>query len=206
MYKTRDGLTIVKGLEAVQRRPAIYIGAEEPSRSPSHRLLEGIVDAIANDTPPPREIRVGLWSGRAITVAWDGVPLPIEPFDPSGGGVSHPALYQLFMHVAAGTPPFGRFFFGAVLNALSEQLVVSTMHDDHRYRVVFAKGMVVALLQRASCRHPFGTNWFTFRPDTAIIGGDSVTWAGMQHIAAWIGRRGSPRIRVEDHSGEEADW
>jgi hypothetical protein len=110
------------------------------------------------------------------------------------------------MSVAAGAPPFGRFFFGAILNALSERLVVSTMHDGHRYRVVFAKGMVAALLQGTSCLQSFGTNWFTFRPDTGIIGGDSVTWADMQCIAAWTGRQGSPRIRVEDHSSEEANW
>jgi hypothetical protein len=105
-----------------------------------------------NDTPPLHEIRIRLWNWSAITVAWDGVPLPIEPFAPRGGGVSLPALYQLFMYLAAGAPPFGRFFFGAILNALSERLVVSTMHDDHRYRVVFAKGMVVTLLQRKTVK------------------------------------------------------
>jgi DNA gyrase/topoisomerase IV subunit B len=203
MYKTQDGLTIIEALEPIQRRPAMYIGAEEPDRSPSHRLLEGLVDAIANDTPPPHEIRIRLWNGSAITVAWDGVPLPIEPFAPRGGDVSHPALYQLFMYLAAGVPPFGRFFFGAILNALSERLVVSTMHDDHRYGVVFAKGMVVTLLQRKTCRQPFGTNWFTFRPDTATIGGGPVTWADMQRIAT---SQGISRICVEDHSGEEAEW
>jgi DNA gyrase/topoisomerase IV subunit B len=58
MYKTLDGLTVIEGLEPIRRRPAMYVGAEEPGRSLSHRLLEGLVDAIANDTPPPHEIRV----------------------------------------------------------------------------------------------------------------------------------------------------
>jgi hypothetical protein len=110
------------------------------------------------------------------------------------------------MYVAAGAPPLGRFFFGAILNALSERLVVSTIHDDCRYRVVFARGAVVSLLKSTSCRQPLGTNWITFRPDTAIIGGDAVTWADMQHIAASTGRQGNPRFCIEDHSGEEAHW
>jgi DNA gyrase/topoisomerase IV subunit B len=203
MYKTQDGLTIIEALEPIRRRPAMYIGEEEPGRSPSHRLLEGLVDAIASDTPPPQEIRIRLWNRCAITVAWDGVPLPIEPFAPRGGGVSHPALYQLFMYLAAGAPPFGRFFFGAILNALSERLVVSTMHDGHRYRVVFVKGLLATLLQPTSCRQPFGTTWFTFRPDTATIGGGPVTWADMQRIAT---SQGSSRICIMDHSGEEAEW
>jgi DNA gyrase/topoisomerase IV subunit B len=90
MYNTQDGLTITEGLEPIQRRPTMYIGAMA-GRSPSCRLLEVLVDAIANDTPAPREIRARLWRRSAITVAWDGAPLPIEPL--SGEGVSHPALY-----------------------------------------------------------------------------------------------------------------
>ncbi|WP_315779953.1 MULTISPECIES: hypothetical protein [unclassified Bradyrhizobium] len=203
MYKSQDGLTIIEGLEPIQRRPTMYIGATS-GRSPSCRLLEVLVDAIANDAPAPQEIRVLLWSGSVITVAWDGVPLPIEPL--SDEGVSHPALYYLFMNVAAGAPPLGRFFFGAILNALSERLVVSTMHDDRRYRIVFSRGTVVALLKATTCCQPLGTTWITFRPDTAIIGGDAVTWADMQHIVASTERQGSPRFCIEDHSSEEAHW
>ena len=199
-YKSQDGLTIIEGLEAVRRRPTMYIGAT-PGRSPSYQLLEVLADAIANDTPVPQQIRVLLWSGSAITIAWDGVPLPIEPL--SDEGVSHPALYQLFMYVGAGAPPLGRFFFSAILNALSERLVVSTIRDNCRYRVVFARGTVVGLLHPTTCRQPLGTNWITFRPDTAIIGGDPVIWADIQAI---VGRQGGTRIFVEDHSGEEADW
>jgi DNA gyrase subunit B len=204
MYKGQGGITIIEGLEPVRMRPAMYIGAEEPGRSPSVRLLlEGLVDAVAHDTPSPQEIRVRLWSSSAITVAYDGAPLPIEPFAPQGGFALHPAIYQLFMYVSGGAAPFGRFHFGAILNALSERLVVSTMHDGHRYRVVFIKGMLMTLLHHRSCRQPFGTNWFTFRPDTTIIDGRPVTSIDMQRIAE---RQGSPRICVEERSNEEADW
>jgi hypothetical protein len=161
----------------------------------------GLVDAVAHDTPRPKEIRASLWNESVITVAYHGDPLPIEPFAPHGEAVLHPALYQLFMYVAAGAPPFGRFFFGAILNALTERLVVSTMRDGQRYRVVFAKGMLVTLLKSANCRQSFGITWFTFRPDTAIIGGDPVRWADMQDIA---GSQEGTRICVEDHSEEEA--
>jgi hypothetical protein len=130
MYKTQSDITIIEGLEAIRRRPALYIGAEEPGRSPPRRLLEGFVGAIANDTPPPQEIRVRLWSGSAITVAYDGAPLPIEPFAPRGGAVSHPALYQLFMYVHAGTPPFWPF----LLRCYLECLVGAARHLDHARR------------------------------------------------------------------------
>lgn len=206
MYKARNGLTIIEALEPVRRRPALYIGAEEPGQSPAYRLLELFVDAVAHDTPPPKEIRVRLWSDSVVSVAYDGDPLPIQPFVRSGEDVSHPALYELFMFVAAGAAPFGRFFCGAILNALSDRLVVSTMRDGHRYRVVFAKGMLVTLLRPTSCRQPLGTNWFTFRPDTAIIGGEPLTSADMPRIAARLEREGDPRVLAEDRSSGEADW
>jgi len=53
-------------------------------------------------------------------------PLPIEPSGAASDGVSHPAIYRSFMYLPPRMPVF------ALLNALSERLVVSTMHDGHR--------------------------------------------------------------------------
>ena len=47
-----------------------------------------------------------------------------------GEGISHPALYRLSKYVLAG--PEVLF---AIRNTFPEQLVVSTMHDEHRYRI-----------------------------------------------------------------------
>jgi DNA gyrase/topoisomerase IV subunit B len=179
----------------------MYLGEAELGRSSCFRLLEGLVDAIADDAKPPREIRVRLWSDSVISVAYDGTPLPVEPV--AQFGAVHPAILPLFMHLGAGAPPCGLFVFGPILNALSERLVVSTMRGDQRYRVVFARGMIVSLLQATACAEPPGITWFTFRPDTTIIGDGPVTGAELRAMAE---REQAPRIVVEDHSGEEADW
>jgi hypothetical protein len=150
-----------------------------------------------------------LWRHDAVTIAYDGSPLPIEPFGRPVDGVSHPALYEVFMYLLAGavTRPSGRVFFGPVLNALSERLVVSTMHACHRYRVVFSKGMIVSLLSRAHCDCPLGTRWLTFRPDATIIAGEALTSGDVQRIAESVGRTAEGvRIRVEDRMTEDADW
>jgi DNA gyrase/topoisomerase IV subunit B len=109
------------------------------------------------------------------------------------------------MHLLAGGP-YDRFLFGAILNALSERLVVSTMRDGQRYRMVFAKGMLVTLLQRVHCQEALGTTWFTFHPDPIVVAGDPLTSADMQRITTSAGRPASVPIRFEDRSGEEADW
>jgi len=199
-YKTPSGITIIEGLEAPRRRPDLYIGFEEAGRSRRVRLLEYVVSHITHEAP--QEVRVLLWRDDAVTVAYDGKPLPIEPFGLPVDGISHPALYDSFMRLHAPGP-----FFGAVLNALSERLVVSTMHDGHRYRVVFCKGMIVTLLSRTPCDRPLGTTWLSFRPDATILAGAALTLGEAQRLAERVARQaeGVP-IHVEDHTTEDADW
>jgi len=149
-----SGIKILRGLEPVRLRPTMYIGGEDVHPNPRVRLLEATVRGIVDERP--REVRILLWRGDAVTVAYDGSPLPIEPVS-LWNHVSHPALYWSFMElfIAKGN-------FGAVLNALSERLVVSTMHADDCYRVVFEKGGIVSLLSRTHCKHPLGTTWLTY--------------------------------------------
>src|SRR5262245_64328267 len=156
-YKGPHGITILEGLDPVRLRPAMYIGGEDVHPSPRVRLREYAVSEIAHERP--QEVRILLWREDAVTIAYDGSPLPIEPFGLPVDGVSHPALYQSFMYLLVGTSAFR-----AVLNALCERLVVSTVHDGHRYRVVFSKGMLVTLLGRAHYDRPLGITWLTFRP------------------------------------------
>jgi DNA gyrase/topoisomerase IV subunit B len=199
-YRTLDSITVLEGLQAVRRRPALYIGAEETDRSPPARMLEYVVSEIAQELP--REVRVLLWREGAVTVAYDGDPLPIEPSGTPAEGVSHPALYRSFMYLLAGPKAFG-----AVLNALSERLVVSTMHDDHRYRVVFSRGMLLTLLQRVHCDEPLGVTWLTFRPDAMVINGEALTIGEVHRITERVVRNAEgERIRVEDRTTEDADW
>jgi hypothetical protein len=149
-----------------------------------------------------------LWSDGAITVAFDGVPLPIEPFARSGNDVAHPALYRFFMNLFGGAEPIGRTpSFGAILNALSEWLVVSTMHGDARYRVVFAQGRLETLLSRRGCAQPLGTNWFTFRPDPTLIASASLSMSEALDVAERVAASvKGPPILVHDRTAEEPDW
>jgi topoisomerase-4 subunit B len=202
MYTARD-IEIIEGLDVIRRRPDMFIGPAEPDRSPALRLPNALVDAIASLVPSPQEIRVQLWRKSTITVAWHGTPLPIAPFTPIGRRLPRPAIYELFLCMATGVPSFESFLIGAILNALSERLVVSTVHDGQRYRVAFSKGRLVSLLDIVSCDQPLGTNWLTFNPDIEAIGGDVLTWADMQCLAM---RHEGPRICTEDHSEENADW
>src|SRR5262249_33663630 len=141
-----------------------------------------------------------------VTIAYDGTPLPIESIEPSATpaeGVSHPALYRHFMYLLVGHPS-GMSVFGAVLNALSERLVVSTMHNGQRYRAVFSRGMLMTLLGRVHCDQPLGVTWLTFLPDATIITGEVLTFDAVQRISERLARKAEGvRIRVEGRTTED---
>lgn len=210
-------ITVLEGLEAVRRRPAKFIGIENQHQLWRAKLLELTVADIAWEWGP-QEVRILLWREDAVTIAHDGRPLPIEPWADSVGGIPHPALYRSFMTLRTGAaPPGGNGL--AILNALSEQLVVSTLHDSLRYRSVFCKGMIVSLLSpKRYPGSPLGTTWLTYRPDATIVPGQALTPDGAHGIVDRVGmnlhrlaERLGPsvegvKIRVEDRMTEDADW
>jgi DNA gyrase subunit B len=211
--KTADRITVLKGLEVVRRRPALYIGTQDEQQSTRARLLELAVSDIAYEWRP-QEVRILLWRQDAITIAYDGRPLPIEPPARPVDDIAYPALYRSFMYLFV--PSMNGM---AVLNALSEQLVVSTMHDDRRYRTDFSKGMIASLLSYDPYPDlPLGDTWLTYRPDTTIVSGSALTQNNLHGIAERVGmnlhnvaeRFGlnteGVRIRVEDRMTDDADW
>lgn len=211
--KIADRITVLEGLEAVRRRPAMYIGAEDEHPSPRTRLLEFVISAIAYEWRP-QEVRILLWREDTVTIAYDGRPLPIEPPAHPVGDIPYPAFYRSFMYLLV--PAMNGM---AVLNALSERLVISTMHDGRRYRGVFSKGMIASLLSYDRYLSlPLGDTWLTYRPDATIVAGQALTPNDLHGTAERVGmnlhriaeRFGlnaeGVRIRVEDRMTEDADW
>lgn len=210
---TADRITVIEGLEAVRRRPAMWIGADH--RSSRARLLELAVTDIAWEWRP-QQVRILLWREDGVTIAYDGKPLPIAPDAHPVDGIPHPALYRLFM--VLHTPGVNGL---SILNALSERLAVCTMHGSHRYRSVFSKGMIASLLSARPCRRPpspLATTWLTYRPDAAIVTGRALTADDLHGLAERVegntrafaercgGGAGGVRITIDDRMTEDADW
>ncbi|MBL8605869.1 MAG: hypothetical protein JNL38_01055 [Myxococcales bacterium] len=196
-------IDVVEGLEAIRRRPTMYIAEEAPDHTLCSRLVERALLSFSAGPPAPTAVRLLLWRDGGLTLAYDGEPLPIRGHD-ARSGVVHPELYSWFLTLTAPITPVR---LGAVVvNALSERLVISTLHGGVRYRAAFQKGGLVSLLSTARLAEAFGASWLTFQPDGAIVPG-RVDASAAERIAARVARESEGgAVSVIDRSTEKPDW
>jgi len=172
-YKASD-IQVLEGLEAVRKRPGMYIGST--GREGLHHLVWEIVDNSVDEAINGHASNIAVTlsaDGRTVTVKDDGrgVPVGIHPT----AGV--PALEVIFTTLHAG----GKFDQGSyltsgglhgvgssVVNALSESLVVEVLRDRKRYRQEFSRGKPTTKLKTLGKARGTGTT-VTFTPDPGIF-------------------------------------
>jgi DNA gyrase subunit B len=168
-----DSIQVLKGLEAVRRRPAMYIGSI--SENGLHHLVYEVVDnsideALAGycDT-----VRVTIHEDDAVTVVDNGrgIPVDIHPTEKipgvelaltvlHAGGKFDKSTYK----VSGGLHGVGV----SVVNALSERLDVYVDRDGKRHHMGFVRGQTVKQLSVTGKTKGTGTT-VTFKPDPEIF-------------------------------------
>ena len=190
--------------DVIRLSPETYLEGDE-SRSLAWRLLRTALRLVAGSKPTERNVRVVVWKEHAFTIGFDGPPLPIESVTRFDGDLPHPSLYDLVM--APMVPGGSRRTVGAALiNALSERMVVATVHGDVCYRARFRRGCVASLLKREEPREIFGESWLTFEPDASVVQGE-IALDDVRGIVAEIARDASGvSLEIVDRSADLADW
>jgi DNA gyrase subunit B len=168
-----DSIQVLKGLEAVRKRPAMYIGSV--SENGLHHLVYEVVDnsideALAGfcDT-----INVTIHENNAITVVDNGrgIPVEIHPTEKipavevaltmlHAGGKFDKRTYK----VSGGLHGVGV----SVVNALSEKLDVYVDIDGKRHHMGFVRGQTVKKLNVVGKSKGTGTT-ISFKPDPEIF-------------------------------------
>ena len=168
-----DQIQILEGLEAVRKRPGMYIGST--SLKGLHHLVYEIVDnsvdeALAGECS---HIEVFINEDNSITVVDDGRGIPVGINKKSG----LPAVQVVFTVLHAG----GKFGGGgykvsgglhgvgaSVVNALSKWLEVLVETDGKVYKQRYERGKVVTPLEELGATDRHGTT-VTFLPDEEIF-------------------------------------
>ena len=166
-------IQVLEGLEAVRKRPGMYIGST--STSGLHHLVYEIVDNSIDESLGGfcNEISVTINKGNIITVIDNGRGIPIDIQEQTG----KPALEVVYTVLHAG----GKFGGGgykvsgglhgvgaSVVNALSQWLEVRVHKNGQIYEMKFARGDITQELTVVGTTEKTGTE-VRFLPDYEIF-------------------------------------
>ena len=166
-------IQVLEGLEAVRKRPGMYIGST--STSGLHHLVYEIVDNSIDEALAGycRHITVTINPGNSITVTDEGRGIPVD-IQPQTG---KPALEVVFTVLHAG----GKFGGGgykvsgglhgvgaSVVNALSESLTARVHKNGNIYEMKFARGHITQEMTVVGKTDKNGTE-VTFQPDPEMF-------------------------------------
>ena len=166
-------IQVLEGLEAVRKRPGMYIGST--STSGLHHLVYEIVDNSIDEALAGycTDITVQINPDDTITVVDDGRGIPVDIQAQTG----RPALEVVFTVLHAG----GKFGGGgykvsgglhgvgaSVVNALSEWLTVQVHKDGSIYEMKFSRGRITQEMKVVGTTDRTGTT-VTFKPDPEMF-------------------------------------
>ena len=168
-----EQIQVLEGLEAVRKRPGMYIGST--SSSGLHHLVYEIVDNSIDEALAGycKHITVTINPGNSITVTDDGRGIPVDIQAQTG----KPALEVVFTVLHAG----GKFGGGgykvsgglhgvgaSVVNALSQWLQVRVHKNGNIYEMKFSRGHITQEMKIVGKTDKTGTE-VTFQPDPEMF-------------------------------------
>ncbi len=177
---TGEQIEVLKGLEAVRKRPGMYIG--NTSERGLHQLVYEAVDNAVDEALAGHatEIDVVIYADGSCSVKDNGRGIPVDIHAEEG----LPAVEVVMTILHAG----GKFGKGgykvsgglhgvgiSVVNALSERMTTRVIRDGWQYEITFERGITAQKLKKIGRAEGSGTyQWF--KPDPEVFETLDFSW------------------------------
>ena len=178
-------IQVLEGLEAVRKRPGMYIGSTGPRGL--HHLVYEIVDNSIDEALQGYcdRIYVSLNEDGSVTVKDDGRGIPVEIHPKTGKSTLETVLTVLHAGGKFGGGGYkvsgGLHGVGiSVVNALSKWLVADVYRDGKIYRQTYEKGITTSELEVVGESHHTGTI-INFMPDETIFDEIEFKYETLEH-------------------------
>ena len=202
-----DSITVLKGLEAVRKRPGMYIGST--SENGLHHLVYEVVDNSIDEALAgfASRIDVTIHRDNSITVVDDGrgIPVDMHPTEKMPG-------IELALTVLHAGGKFDKNSYKvsgglhgvgvSVVNALSEKLVATVDRDGARHQMTFVRGQTTQKLTVIGMAAGTGTT-ISFKPDPQIFTVLEFSWTTLaDRLRQLAFLNGGITIVLTDERGE----
>jgi DNA gyrase subunit B len=172
---TAESIKVLGGMEAVRKRPAMYIGST--GELGLHHLVYEVVDNSVDEALAgfAEKIDVTIHDDNSITVVDDGRGIPVEAMEVDGEKVPAAQVVMTKLHAGgkfdSSTYKVSGGLHGvgvSCVNALSEELTLEIKRDGFTWEQTYSKGDPTSKLKKMGPAKKTGTR-VRFKPDTTIF-------------------------------------